>query len=107
MIQGLGDDGHTASLYPGTPALKEEHRLVVANYVPQRPGSNYRLTITFPVLNSARQLMFLVSGHKKANALRTVLIRESERPSVPARNVKPKPGKLLWLVDEAAASSLR
>jgi len=101
IFLGMGDDGHTASLYPGTPALQERERLVVAQYVPQR--ENYRLTLTFPVINSARRVVFLVAGAEKANALHHVLEGNAgfDRP---ASLVKLSRGNVVWLVDRLAAN---
>jgi len=102
LLLGLGDDGHTASLFPGSPALDEATRLVAANYV--KKFDTYRLTLTYPVINAARNVVFLVAGEKKAPALRQVM-RGGGAP-VPAERVHPKDGKLIWFVDEAAAAQL-
>ena len=102
LLLGLGDDGHTASLFPGSPALDEAMRLVTANYVKKLDAR--RLTLTYPVINAARNVLFLVSGEKKAPALRQV-IRGGGAP-VPAERVYPKDGRLIWFVDEAAAARL-
>ena len=99
---GLGPDGHTASLFPGTAALEEKQRLVVANWVEK--FNTYRITFTYPVINNAASVAFLVSGKDKAEILREVL--ENEQAELPAQKVSPTNGKLLWLVDRAAASSL-
>jgi len=101
VFLGMGDDGHTASLYPGTPGLQERGRLVVAQYVPQR--ENYRLTLTFPVINSARRVVFLVAGAEKADALHHVL-EGSAGFDRPASLVKPSLGIVVWLVDRLAAN---
>jgi 6-phosphogluconolactonase len=71
ILLGMGDDGHTASLFPGTEALKETERLVVANYVPQK--SSWRLTFTYPLINAAHDVLILVSGASKAERLHAVL----------------------------------
>jgi 6-phosphogluconolactonase len=104
ILLGMGPDGHTASLFPGTAALGEKSRLVVANWVEKFKTS--RITFTLPVLNAARCVAFLVSGTDKAEALRAVL--ESDVPSeqYPSKLVSPSDGKLIWLVDRAAASGL-
>lgn len=103
IFLGMGEDGHTASLYPGTPALTERQRLVVAQHVPQR--GNFRLTLTFPVLNNARLVVFLVGGAEKAHALRDVL-EGAAGFDRPASLVNPHQGNVLWLVDQLAANTL-
>jgi 6-phosphogluconolactonase len=103
ILLGMGADGHTASLFPGTPALEERERLVVANPVPQL--NTTRLTLTYPVLNAARAVLFLVTGAEKAPALRACLTGDiATRP--PAGRVQPTDGRLLWYVDRAAAAEL-
>ena len=101
-LLGLGPDGHTASLFPGTTALHEKDRLVVANWVDK--FNAYRFTLTLPVLNQSACVMFLVSGQEKAEILREVL--ENPHADLPAQKVRPADGRLLWLVDSAAASGL-
>ena len=105
ILLGLGPDGHTASLFPETAALQEKSRLVVANWVEKFKTS--RITFTLPVLNAARSVAFLVSGTDKAPALHAVLEDDSASGErYPAKLVRPSDGKLLWLVDRAAASQL-
>jgi 6-phosphogluconolactonase len=104
ILLGLGPDGHTASLFPGTSALQEKSRLVVANWVEKLKTS--RLTLTLPVLNAARCVVFLVSGTDKAPALRAVLEGDAPGEQYPAKLVKPSSGDLIWMVDRAAASEL-
>jgi 6-phosphogluconolactonase len=105
ILLGLGPDGHTASLFPETAALQEKSRLVVANWVEKFKTS--RITFTLPVLNAARSVAFLVSGTDKAPALHAVLEDDSASGErYPAKMVRPSDGKLLWLVDRAAASQL-
>ena len=101
VLLGLGDDGHTASLFPGTAALAEGERLVAANHVP-RMGA-WRLTLTYPVLDAARAVLFLVSGALKAERVADVLERGAD---LPAARVRPGDGELLWLLDAAAAAAL-
>jgi len=103
-LMGMGADGHTASLFPGTTALAEEVRLAVAPYV-EKLGA-WRVTLTAPVFNRARCVLFLVAGEDKAEALKGVL--ESERPAdeLPAKLIKPAAGELLWWVDKSAARLL-
>jgi 6-phosphogluconolactonase len=104
ILLGMGPDGHTASLFPETAALRERSRLVVANWVEKL--KTYRITFTLPVLNAARCVSFLVSGSEKAAALREVLQGEADGEKYPSKLVKPADGKLIWFVDGAAASQL-
>lgn len=104
ILLGLGPDGHTASLFPETAALQEKNRLVVANFVEKL--DTHRITFTLPVLNAARCVAFLVSGIDKAPALQSVLQSDAPGEKYPAKLVHPTNGKLIWLVDRAAASSL-
>lgn len=99
VLLGLGEDGHTASLFPGTEALTERRRRVAAPWV-EAQGS-YRITLTYPVLEAAREVIFLVLGAGKAQVLRRVV--EEHDPRLPAARIRPKDGELLWLVDRAAA----
>ena len=100
----MGPDGHTASLFPGTKALREKTRLVVANWVEKLKTS--RITLTLPVLNAARCVTFLVSGTDKAPVLRAVLEENVPPEQYPSKLVRPVDGKLIWLIDRAAASQL-
>jgi 6-phosphogluconolactonase len=102
IFLGVGPDGHTASLFPGTSALKETKRLVVSNWVPK--FNTDRITFTFPVLNAAACVIFLLSGADKAATLHEVL--ENSSADLPSQKVRPTNGKLIWLVDEPAASTL-
>lgn len=104
ILLGLGPDGHTASLFPGTAALKEKSRLVVANWVEKL--KTHRLSLTLPVLNAGRCVAFLVSGTDKASVLKTVLEEDAPGEQYPAKLVHPSDGNLVWLLDRAAASSL-
>jgi 6-phosphogluconolactonase len=104
ILLGMGPDGHTASLFPGTAALKEKSRLVVANWVEKLKTD--RLTLTLPVLNAAACVMFLVSGTDKASVLRALLQNDTPGEQYPAKLVRPSDGKLIWMVDRAAASEL-
>lgn len=98
ILLGMGPDGHTASLFPGGPAVQEERRLVVPSEIDYMPHP--RVTFTLPVLNAARAVAFLVAGRDKAPALAKAL---AEDPSVPAGRVRPTAGELRWYVDRAAA----
>src|SRR5437879_382202 len=104
VLLGMGPDGHTASLFPGTKALRERQRLVVSNWV----GKFFtdRITLTPPVLNNAARVMFLVNGEDKALALKGVLEGPFEPEQLPAQLIQPQNGRLLWLVDAAAGSML-
>ncbi len=102
MLLGMGPDGHTASLFPGTSALKVRDRLVVANWVEKFQAN--RITFTFPVLNQSACDLYLVVEESKASALRQVL--EQDGDPVPAKMVQPDDGELLWFVDRAATVAL-
>lgn len=105
VLLGLGSDAHTASLFPGSPALRETTRLVAAPYVEKLAA--HRITLTPRLLNAAAHVIFLVSGAAKAAPLRDVL-EGGERPDLfPAQCVRPARGTLLWLVDAEAAAELR
>ena len=104
ILLGMGPDGHTASLFPNTAGLQEKTRLVIANWVDKLKAN--RLTMTLPVLNSARTVAFLASGTDKAQVLRTVLEEDAPPEQYPAKLVRPSNGRLLWFVDRAAASQL-
>jgi 6-phosphogluconolactonase len=104
VLLGIGSDGHTASLFPGTDALKEKRRLVAANYVEKLQA--HRITMTVPLLNNAAQVIFLVGGRKKAEVLKEILEGDYRPDLLPAQLIRPVHGKLLWLVDQAAASCL-
>ena len=103
-LLGLGPEGHTASLFPGTKALREKKRLVVSNWI----GKFYtdRITLTAPVFNQAREVIFLVCGDDKALALKGVLEGRHEPDQLPAQLIHPRKGRLLWLLDGAAATFL-
>ena len=104
VLLGMGAEGHTASLFPGTKALKEERRLAVSNWV----GKLYtdRITLTPPVLNHSARILFLVHGIEKATALQAVLEGPYEPEQLPAQMIQPRQGSVLWLVDPTAASRL-
>lgn len=104
ILLGMGPDGHTASLFPGTAGLQERSRLVIANWVDKLKA--FRLTLTLPVLNAARSVVFLVSGTDKAPVLHEVLEEEVAAEQYPSKLIRPSNGKLIWLVDRAAASAL-
>ena len=97
-LLGMGDDGHTASLFPGTAALDEQVRRVVANFVPKLGA--WRLTMTLPLLNQSRHVLFLVRSDKNPQLLERVLAGD---PGFPASLVDPPNGKLLWMIGTGAA----
>ena len=101
MLLGMGEDGHTGSIFPNSPALAEKKRLVIDQYVPERKAD--RLTLTLPVINNARCCMFLVTGAEKHDVLSRALNLLAE-PTLPAQMVRPGIGDLIWVVDEAAAT---
>jgi 6-phosphogluconolactonase len=104
VLLGLGEDAHTASLFPNTPALSEIERLAVANRVEKLNAD--RLTMTFSTINDAANVIFLVSGRYKAEAVEAVLEGEFRPDEFPAQLVNPKSGNLYWMLDEDAASLL-
>jgi 6-phosphogluconolactonase len=104
ILLGMGPDGHMASLFPETAALREKSRLVVANWVEKLKTD--RITFTLPMLNAARCVAFLVSGIDKAAVLHEVLEGNAPAEKYPSKLVQPNEGKLIWFVDRAAASGL-
>jgi 6-phosphogluconolactonase len=104
VFLGMGDDGHTLSLFPGTAAIAETERLAVAN--PVEKLDTVRLTMTAPLVNAARRVAFLVGGAGKAERLAEVLDGPVDVDRLPCQIIRPASGELLWLVDEAAAAGL-
>jgi len=102
IMLGVGEDGHTASLFPGHDALKEGKHLVYP--VKKAPKKHQRLTLTLPLINNARNIIFLVTGKEKATAVREVV--EDKNPSLPASMVRPVKGNLSFVLDRQAASLL-
>ena len=104
MLLGMGEEGHTLSLFPGTRALHATNRIVVRNWV----GKLFteRITLTVPAANQANRAIFLVTSADKALALKAVLEGPYEPEQLPAQFIRPANGKLLWLVDQAAGSML-
>lgn len=96
ILLGLGDDGHTASLFPGTAALEETSSRVAANFVPK--FNSWRLTFTFPLINQARKVCFLVNAAKHADLIERVLKGDSQYP---AARVNPNAGDLIWIIGQA------
>ncbi len=104
MILGLGTDGHTASLFPGTPALKEETAWVLAN--PVEKLGKIRLTLTYPLMNQAKNILFLAAGKEKAPIIKTLLSPERLNSPYPAAQVAPVRGQRYFFIDDAAADAL-
>jgi len=102
ILLGMGTDAHTASLFPGTPAVNEQRRWVVAQYV--QKSQNQRLTLTPPAINHAAHVIFLVAGRDKAPALQSVWHGPHDPDRFPAQIVRPMTGRVIWLVDRAAVA---
>jgi len=105
ILLGLGEDGHTASLFPGTRALRESARWVAGHYVDAQKG--WRITLTPPVINAAHTLVFIVSGAGKAAVLKEILEGPLRPDTLPAQIVRPADGTLLWMLDREAAALLK
>jgi 6-phosphogluconolactonase len=104
VLLGMGDDGHTASLFPGTTAMHEEDRLVISHRVPKLDTN--RLTFTPPLINASAKVVFLVGGAGKAAMLHKVLDGPVDIDATPSQVVRPTSGNLTWLIDAAAAAQL-
>jgi 6-phosphogluconolactonase len=104
ILLGMGEDGHTASLFPESPALDDKEQLVAAPFVEKLKA--HRLTMTLRTINAASVVMFLVAGAGKAKTLQAVLEGERKGKRYPSQLVEPEHGELVWLVDEAAAKAL-
>ena len=102
ILLGVGDDGHTASLFPGTDVIEEQHQLVEAVFVPKFGA--WRVTLTLPVLNAAKEIMFLVSGNAKSEIVRRVMSIEKSTKELPVTLVNPNGGRVYWMLDSEAAS---
>ena len=103
ILLGIGPDGHTASLFPDSKALDEQSHLVVANWVAK--FNTHRITFTFPVLNQAAEVMFMACGADKADMVHQIL-EGKNTPPFPSQRIQPSNGKLLWMLDELAATKL-
>ena len=106
ILLGMGDDGHTASLFPHTPPLTEAKHRVMPNHVTAEgipPGTSWRVTLTFPFINSAREIFVLVTGAAKAKRIAEVLEGAEDGDRLPIQRVRPTPGHLTWYMDVAAA----
>jgi 6-phosphogluconolactonase len=103
-LLGLGDNGHTASIFPGSAAVDERRKWVMAEDVPS--VSMWRITLTAPVLNAASEVLFLVSGATKASVVARVLDGPREPRELPAQLIAPMPGRVQWMLDRDAAAEL-
>lgn len=106
LLLGMGDDGHTLSLFPGTAALNETHHRCVANHVPHDyipKGTNWRITLTYPFANKARHVFILATGAAKARRIDEVLTGEEDIARLPIQGIKPQHGQVVWFMDVAAA----
>src|SRR5271168_212942 len=101
---GMGPDGHTASLFPHTAGIHELTRVAIANHVPQK--ETWRVTLTSPVINQGRKVVFLIGGTDKAEVLSSVLSDKYDPETWPSQVIQPKAGQLLMLLDQAAAAQL-
>ena len=104
ILLGMGDDGHTASLFPHTDALHEMAAIVTANHVPQK--DTWRITLTWPVINQARKVAFLIEGAGKAEVLKDVLLGPYDPETKPSQLIRPSSGQLTFLLDRASAAKL-
>jgi 6-phosphogluconolactonase len=104
VLSGMGDDGHTLSLFPHTEVINEKYAWVKSFYL--EPQQMHRITLTAPIVNRARKIAFLTFGANKANALKEVLQGEKNVEQYPSQIVQPEEGELHWWVDEAAAGNL-
>jgi 6-phosphogluconolactonase len=105
IILGLGEDGHTASIFPGTEVVEEKRALASAVFVPHL--GKWRVTLTFRSINNAREILFLVSGKKKARVVQQVLQAADPPEKLPATMVHPFDGTIRWMLDQDAAGNLR
>jgi len=104
-INGMGPDGHTASLFPRSPALDQHEQIAVMNHAGLAPWVD-RVTLTLPVFNHARCVLFMVTGSGKAQTLKAVLEGTSDVRAFPAQGIQPAGGEVLWLLDPPAAALL-
>ena len=104
MLLGLGENGHTASLFPHTTVLKDNAHIFASVWVEE--VNAYRLTLTAPVINFSKNIIFMISGASKAHVLKEILYGPYEPERLPAQLIKPVSGSLLWVVDQAAAAEL-
>ena len=105
VLLGIGEDGHTASLFPGTDAALEKEALVESVFVKQL--NSWRVTLTIPILNAAREIIFLAAGKQKSSILQRILNAKETDSKLPASLIHPKDGTLSWMIDEEAGSLLK
>ncbi len=105
LLLGVGEDGHTASLFPGTDILKKKKRLVKEVWIEQK--QTWRISFTLSLINKAAQIIFLVTGKEKAKIVATALANKKTTPLLPVQLVQPSKGIIYWLLDDAAASSIK
>lgn len=106
ILLGLGDDGHTASLFPGKPAVDVTDKLVTSSPPGVLPPPVDRVTFTFPLINAASTVVFLAAGAGKADILSKILNPAPDQQTYPAQKVQPTNGRVIWMLDEAAAANL-
>jgi 6-phosphogluconolactonase len=104
IFLGMGDDGHTASLFPHTEALDNLSNIVIANHVPQKDA--WRITLTWPVINQGREVAFLIEGEGKADIIHQVFLGPYDPETFPSQLIRPASGSLILLLDSAAADKL-
>lgn len=104
MLLGVGEDGHTASLFPGMNVLRERQRTVRAVFVPHL--SSWRVTLTLPIINRSRAVLFLAAGEQKATIVGKILASTHSREDIPATMVRPDSGTIRWILDAKAASRI-
>jgi 6-phosphogluconolactonase len=104
VLLGVGADGHTASLFPGTGAIGEDGAPVAAVYVPSL--GTWRITLTLPAINAARRVIFMASGKSKADIVRRLFSLDAPTDDLPASLVRPHDGEVIWMLDKDAASLL-
>lgn len=104
-LLGMGEDGHTASLFPHSTGLNEERRWFIANQIPE--SGVWRLTLTYPAINAARLILVLVKGVGKADRLKDVLTGAYDPVAQPIQAIEPKKGQIVWMLDQAAAEGLQ
>ncbi len=104
VLLGMGADGHTASLFPGTAALSASNQIAVSNYIEKL--KTHRITLTAATINNARNVTFVVAGEDKAAALKEVMEGNYQPDLYPSQLICPANGAVLWLVDQAAAGRL-
>ena len=108
MFLGMGEDGHTASLFPHTPATKETHHRCVAQHVEHSTtGDSWRITLTAPFINRSTEIAVLVAGKDKAAIVKAVLMQPRDAEKYPVQLIEPASGHMSWMLDEAAASQLK